>query len=300
MRRFAIYVNERFPLYQTLPLALFFGTAVALWTPALLSRRGSIQTTVLVCAALLLFLFRLRLMDDIKDHAHDSVHHPHRPAARGIVSRTDISVLLVPVFLCEITIALQAVPSAAVVFSIAAAYSGLLFWEGLSGDRLRKNFTAYIAVHEALLIPLFAYLFVLSGAAVPDMMTAPFGLLFIFLASLFFLIEVARKVRAPGDEGGGRDTYSAHYGIRGATFLILTCALAAAASLLMLVHRSGSSDTLTWVTGLAGLLVLGIVHYGVRYVHHPTSRAASTLFTYSALYTAGMLVLSAFSLGYAQ
>lgn len=300
MRRFAIYVNERFPLYQTLPLALFFGTAVALWTPVLLPRRGSIQTVVLVCAALFLFLFRLRLMDDIKDHAHDSVHHPHRPAARGIVSRTDISVLLVPVFLCEIIVALQAAPSATVFFSIAAAYSGLLFWEGLSGDRLRKNFTAYIAVHEALLIPLFAYLFVLSGAAVPDMVTAPFGLLFIFLASLFFLIEVARKVRAPGDEGEGRDTYSAHYGVRGAALLLGTCTLSAAASLVTLVYFSGSPGTFMWVAGLAVLLVLGVLHYGLQYVRHQTSRAANTLFVYTTLYTAGMLVLSALSSGYAS
>jgi nitric oxide reductase large subunit len=110
---------------------------------------------------------------------------------------------------------------AVIIFFAAFFYSLLMFKEFFVNDWIRKQFSVYIASHEILVFPLFFYLFALNGMLPEHFGKAYFWFLSIFLGSQLFLLEVARKVRPKELEVGSRDTYSAQYGILGASALLV-------------------------------------------------------------------------------
>lgn len=64
-RRFWVYLNERFPLYQFVPLSVVISLSSSAVSQYLLwGKVRSFWMFVLAFAALFLFLFRLRLFDE--------------------------------------------------------------------------------------------------------------------------------------------------------------------------------------------------------------------------------------------
>ena len=87
--RWAAFVGERFPLPVHLPLVLAFGggnLVVALHGSAFQPSAGRIAA---ILGLTLLFFFRLRLFDELKDQDTDLTEHPERPFPRGLVSAAE-------------------------------------------------------------------------------------------------------------------------------------------------------------------------------------------------------------------
>jgi len=231
-RRVWRYKHERFPLRQFIPLSLLLAGSASLGTQVFLHSSFYDTRAFFLCtAALFLFLFRLRLFDECKDSDHDKQYYPQRPVPRGLVSLQELRSLSFFVFGLEIAVAFESGGPAYLFFLIAALYSWLMFKEFYIGDWLRHNFTAYIFSHEILLVPLFYYLYSVNGFLTSDMGKPFFVFLTVFLGGELFLLEVARKIRPKEIEIGSRDTYTAQYGILGASLLLLTIGMISSVAL---------------------------------------------------------------------
>lgn len=227
------YVKERFPLVQFIPLAALLSLAASLSTQVYLNGKFvNVDATIMAFAALFLFLFRLRLFDEFKDYEHDVQYYPHRPIARGFILLKELRPLVFITILLETIIAVNMGIWVTLLYVLALTYSLLMFKEFFARDWLRKHFTTYIISHEILLVPLLFYVYALNGFSLWNLGDLFFWVLTLFLGSQLFLLEVTRKVRPKHKEIESRDTYTAQYGIAGASVLILFLAILSVSSLL--------------------------------------------------------------------
>jgi len=221
--RFTSYLKERFPLGRFSLLSLTLGAAVSFWSQREFSSVPAAFGPVLAgSVALLLFLFRLRLFDEFKDIEHDSEHYPDRAVPRGLVSLGELRVALVVCVTLEYALVARFSGDPR-LFLVALGYSWLMYHEFFAREWLRRHFSAYIFTHELLAFPL---VFHLAAMGVPAVVTERTWILAGFVTGIFFLLEVARKVRGQG-VAKARDTYAEHYGVDGEAALI-ACAAAAA------------------------------------------------------------------------
>ncbi len=289
MRRYLYYINERFSPAQLLPLVLCFGVSVGVMTPIALQQEPTYMNVVVVSIALSLFLLRLRLLDDIKDYAHDRAHHPERPAAQNVVTQRELAVGALMVTGVEFLIASFFGEAAILTFFVLSLYALCLFLEALWVDRLRPYFFTYIAIHEAIVLPLLVYLvFLTSSVGLADVAAPVFMAHFVQWAALFFVLEVVRKIRAPEKESTGVDTYTAQLGITGALALLMGSALVACVGLLYIAYVVLPQPFIAMGATISSLLCMG--YAGWQFSCIPTPGRAKTLFVLSGVYVAAALL----------
>lgn len=216
--RYWHYLQERFPLYQFVPLCLLLTATLDAGWARYAGTPFSPKSVLAASAALFLFLLRLRIFDEHKDAQHDQEFHPKRPVPRGLVTLKELRWLLAVVLLLEFLMALYG--GNILLFGIALAYSLLMLKEFFCGTWLRSHFTVYIASHELLLLPLLWYVMNFLGAHLADVPHPQPWWLLLFVGMQLFLLEVARKIKAPVEESGARDTYTSQYGVVGTAMLL--------------------------------------------------------------------------------
>jgi len=222
------YLSERFPPQQfTLLAGLLAAVAGVCLQAEAYGRVRSYQPLLLAFAGLLFFLFRLRLFDELKDYAHDQRFYPDRPLQRGLVSTGDIKRLIAVSLAVEIAVAAYAGRLPLAYFAVSLAYSLLMFKEFFAPAWLRQRFTLYIFLHELLAIPLFFYAASMQVPAARLYAEPVAWAVVLFLGFQLFFLEIARKMRPPELENAARDTYTAQYGVRGASILLVLAAAAA-------------------------------------------------------------------------
>lgn len=219
---FRQYFNERFSIGKFLFLSFIFGISISFFSQYFVFGYLKFYISILyVTVALFLFLLRLRLWDEIKDHKHDKLYYPNRPIARGLIPVKYLWFLSYLVLLVELAISVSGGIISFVFFLILLGYSFLMLKEFLAGEWLRSKFTMYIITHELSVVPLFFYLISLNFLPFRDIFKGNFFYLFVFcLGCETFLIEIARKIRVRRDENISRDTYIAQYGKEKTTILI--------------------------------------------------------------------------------
>ncbi|HNW44205.1 MAG TPA: hypothetical protein PKI19_06850 [Elusimicrobiales bacterium] len=224
------YLSERFPPQQFVLLAGLLAAAAGICLQVQARGPGLVfQPVALAFAALLFFLFRLRLFDELKDYAHDLRFYPGRPLQRGLLKTGDIVRLIFLSLAVEIFVAVYAGATSFIYFSASLAYSLLMFREFFVREWLRERFTLYIFSHELLAVPLFFYVAALQGYG-PELYRDPFvWTVTLFLGCQLFFLEISRKMRPPELENEARDTYTAQYGICGASVLLAATGAAALA-----------------------------------------------------------------------
>jgi hypothetical protein len=252
MRGAWIYLRERFPLALVALMSAAFAAA-----SAGLLRRGPDSAADAWSAGILLFviyvalLLRYRVTDEWKDFAHDSAVYPDRPVQRGVISPRTLLFIGIGAFAVELLgVLLLGGPVGFLLYLPVLAYSALTVFEFFSGSWLERHFTLSFVLHEAIYVPLFAWVALVLGAG-PTWRTAA-GVL--ACTALFVSIELARKF-SPRFDTVGRvvlDTYSAVWG-RGRTL----------GAMIMLVVLSGvlattaGAGAASWViAGVAGAVAL--------------------------------------------
>jgi len=238
IRRIQRYSNERFHLGQFVPLSLIISGVLTIGTqrfldiPLQLHSLLRFQSILLTAGALFFFLLRLRIFDEFKDFDHDLQHYAQRPVPRGLVSKRELGFVLIPIVISEFTIAILSGYSGMILFIISFIYSLLMYREFFISEWIKDHFTIYIISHEVLLFPLFFYLCAINGFGLHNFENLYFWLLVACVGSYMFLLEVARKVRPKDSEIASRDTYTAQYGVRGASWLLLTISVVSVICLL--------------------------------------------------------------------
>jgi 4-hydroxybenzoate polyprenyltransferase len=154
LARVVAFVIERYPpipqvvLVVTLWLA-GLAMAATMWAPARGVTPGHVDVAKLVLSGVgaLLFVFHLRVFDDVKDADTDRTDNPTRPIPRGLVSEREVDALSVVLLAVEALLFAGIGPLAFTVWVIAAAFTVLMRVEFFVGSWLERHVLTYAASH---------------------------------------------------------------------------------------------------------------------------------------------------------
>lgn len=281
--KFHRYLKERFPLKDFIPLALIFAAAGGICIQVYVY--GEVKNVLyLICGffAFLLFLLRLRIFDEFKDFEHDAKYYPSRPVPRGLITLNELKSFVLPLLCMEMLLAISKGHSSFILFSLSLIYSLLMFKEFFAREWLRQHFTTYVISHEILALPLFLYIFALNGMALSNIGQVYFWAMAFFLGCQLFLLEVARKIRPLELEIPSRDTYTAQYGINGASGLIICLGIVIA---ILKIYIEKSICNKISPSNCLPLLALIIFVFAIfRFFKHPNATNAKRILDVAILF----------------
>jgi hypothetical protein len=238
----------------------------------------------------IIFFFRLRVFDDVKDAAYDREHELSRPIPRGLVREQELNSLAGFMLVTEALLVLPLELPVVITWALAAGWTLLMRVEFFCGEWLEEHTTTYAVTHMASMIPFTAFVATVGRAAYerPAATTSEAFSPFLGLACVW----VATFVLGMGFELGRKfDRY--HAALQGWAWAIWALTPAVGGVLTAYgIHRLGAdhSSVLTMVV-LSGIFaVLGLL--ALRSVLEQGRAAAATLveMTPSVL---GLLVLLA-------
>jgi hypothetical protein len=207
---FYSYQKERFPV---IVLGLSFIPAI-LSSGAVVTGSISTEFVLLALTISLAYLLHVRIIDEFRDYEHDLKHHKDRPLSIGAITLNDLRVIdwiaIVAVILLSFYSSLQALLIAVVML----CYSFLARNEFFLGLKFRKHFYLYNAVNlvQMLLLQMLVY----TLASETFVFTSIILIHFLFTATGTIIFEFLRKVKSPGRDGTGQDTYTWFLGISNA------------------------------------------------------------------------------------
>lgn len=222
--RFFAYLRERFPLIGHGILIFSYYSSNQFLAKAL-TRPGETMHYDLASLAgivmLLCFFFHLRVFDEHKDFAEDSMHYPDRVLQRGLVTLRHLRVGGAITIAIELALCAWRGSAALMAWTIALIFSLLMLKEFFVGGWLRKHFLIYATSHM-FIMPLLSLL-VFSFATQIAPWNAPPWFWMYSLVGFFvtFNLEISRKIRAPEQEREGVETYTKIFGTYGAAYIVL-------------------------------------------------------------------------------
>ncbi len=278
--RWWIFLKERFPLQTHLPMIVLFVGAHA----ALAGSVRGIQSLILG-VVLLLFFFRMRLFDEIKDYTVDLNLHPERPLPRGVlqviqVKRAIVICLILEIFLVALNV--KMIP----VLLVAQGYSLLMYKEFFIGRWLRSHLTTYAVTHTVVVVFLSLLVSCFFQNLLPWELSIREVLLAISCWGIFNVFEFGRKTYATSEELLGVASYSKVWGHAGAFALNLSQALLG-------LWAMGYAFPFTpemWLCGLG--IVVALVLTGIFYLLSDTPVASKV---YRGM--SGLSIMLIFALG---
>lgn len=219
----------------------------------------------------LVFFFKLRLYDEIKDYEVDVAVNPTRPLARGLVKHGDLYRAIVFCILSELALAAMLSSDTALCMGITMAYSLLMFKEFFIGKYLRPHLTTYAVSHTivcaflsvTLCVGLGGYSFQNIPRFVISFAAGSWG--------IFNIFEFGRKTFTTAEERPNVESYSLIFGRFGAVLLVLAMAIGAA---YCFVKTPQLASAQLFVT-LQQLLLVVLAAVGILYAllnRHPFGR----------------------------
>ncbi len=223
-----VFIRERFPLMQTLPMILLFVIANGMLACYVVKVQAAWQSYLLAVCLALSFFFRLRLFDELKDEETDRQVNPTRPLARGLLSCRQVKRLAYFLVGFEVFISACAGMHALLPTLVAIGYSLLMYKEFFVGAWLRTQLLLYAITHTVVVIFLGYALAAIVTAQSLFVFPAVFFLSGIMNWNLFNIYEISRKSFAPEEERQQVDSYTSLYGLWRAVRLSLAQAFLAA------------------------------------------------------------------------
>jgi 4-hydroxybenzoate polyprenyltransferase len=226
--------------------------------------------------------FLLRVLDEHKDREVDRAWRPELPVPRGLVSLRELR--LVAGALCAAAVALNAalMPDMLPLLLVPAGWAALMGREFFVGSWLRRHPLAYLGSHMLFMPAMDFYSTGLDWRLEGRLPGLSLG---VFLAVTFLnglVVEFGRKLRAPGQERPGVETYSALWGPRRAAWIWLACLGLAFACALWAGAWTGPGAARTACLALGALAALA---QGLRFLGRMDPAAASRVEAASGLWT---------------
>lgn len=266
--RWWIYQRERFPIFAHGPLILAFSLSALCFSTLLRGADRFPEWHVIVVAFFSSFFsfLHLRLADEFKDIEEDTRYRPYRPVPRGLVKLRELGLIWMLTGLLQLALAISLSVRLVPYLLVTWLYLGLMSREFFCRRWLKAHPFTYMWTHM-FIMPLIDFYATacdwLLGLGHP-----PTGLYWFVLVSFLngFIIEIGRKIRAPGDEETGVDTYSALWGRSGAVRAwLLAMALTGGIALV----AASKIDFLLPATILLGSLFVGSLVFGLRFLRDP-------------------------------
>lgn len=262
-RHFYQYQKERFPL----------GVLTASLLPAILSSgavtigAAPVSFTAAALLASIAYLLHVRVLDDYRDYEHDRIYHPERPFASGRITRRELATIDRTSIIILILIALLHGPYAILFASLMLGYSFLAGKDFYAGARLRRHFFFYNFINMAQVILLQVLVYALANPAFQ--VTKLVLLHFCFTASGSLIVEFLRKIKIPGADGTGKDTYTWHLGF-GTSLAVYGAMLAVNVALFFTLAGSMPDPWKNWAIAAALVSVTAAASLGINFWRRAT------------------------------
>ena len=262
--RWLVFINERFPIAEHCISIFFLTLANSAVACAITGTTFYVYRFCIAYIVCLLFFFRLRCFDEIKDYATDKLVNPGRPLARGVLTIGNVQAMFLVVTLIEIMLVSLLGTTALVVHFAAISYSYLMYKEFFIGKRLSPHLTTYAITHTFVSV-LVAYSIFAQMTGVAASRFAVELLVFgLATWSIFNLFEFGRKTFAPDEERENVPTYTTTFGVLGAILLSLS-QIAACLAVVVYLYHAGMIITASdihyhliaaFIPGVAGMIFL--------------------------------------------
>ncbi|MFA6287690.1 MAG: UbiA family prenyltransferase [Opitutaceae bacterium] len=290
MNRWWTYQKERFPLIAHGPLIAAFSASAVSYSALLRGdgvRPAAVSFIVAFVVSLGSFLL-LRIADEFKDAEEDARFRPYRPVPRGLVKLSELGWLGVAVATGQFVVAAQLGWPLVGLLAVTWVYFGLMSKEFFARSWLKARPVVYLFSHM-LIMPLVDWFatgcdWVHTGGVMP-------AGLFWFLAGSFcngVVIELGRKIRAPGQEEAGVETYTFLWGRRIAVAAWLCAMAATLACALVAAGRIGFTVP---VASVLVALWLGGAGLGFAFLCTVSGRLAKGVEAYSGVWTLALYLM---------
>ncbi len=223
--KWIVFVWERFPPYTYLPfMLLFFSAHYVFYKNNVLINVPIIKLTILLLGTLI-FFFKLRLYDEIKDYENDLKVYPNRPLTRGLLTHKNIHTgIYISIFLELIAFSIFGFIGL-IAIAVPIIYSLLMYKEFFVRHWIRSHLTLY-AISHTLVATFFSLALLATFKSTYiwnlDKNFYLFALLSWFLFNIF---EFGRKTFISTEERRGIESYSKIYGRFGAILLVVSMAI---------------------------------------------------------------------------
>lgn len=290
MNRWWIYQRERFPLAAHGPLILAFSASAVSYS-ALLRGSSTVPSLRSFAVAFVVSLgsfLLLRIADEFKDQEEDAKYRPYRPVPRGLVRLRELAWIGVGVAVGQLTIALLIGWKLVGLLAVTWIYFALMSREFFVREWLKARPVVYLFSHMAIM-PLVDW-FATGCDWVHAGGTMPPGL-FWFLAASFcngIVIELGRKIRSPGQEETGVETYSVLWGPR----IAVLAWLAAMGATLICAGIAGARIAFAApLLAVLGTCLVVAALCGRAFLHSPEPKASKRIETLSGVWTLALYLV---------
>lgn len=242
LARFWVYQRERFPLAGFAPLITAFTFSSAAYSRLSRGASGFIPLTRLGVGVFtaLVFFFSLRVLDEHKDADVDRRYRPELPVPRGLITLKELRTIGGVALAAVVALNAAMLPALLVPMAAVAVWATLMTREFFVRDWLRAHPTAYLLSHMAIMPLIDTYTTGLDWLAVGRRPPSGLGYFLVVTFLNGMLVEIGRKVRSPGTERAGVDTYTRAWGLRTAPVVWLLLMAAAAAVAVFALRHVGS------------------------------------------------------------
>lgn len=228
--KWLIFVRERFnPLPYSVMIFVFWGAHYSMYLhfSGQSIEKFNFQTAIALIPmvlATLIFFFKLRLFDEVKDFESDKINHPDRPLPRGLFKKGDILKLVFVTITAELILFGLYGLWAFVTSILAIGYSLLMYQEFFIRKWLRSHLTTYAITHTLAVV--FISVTIFTSLLKSPVTELPLSFIYFSLAGwfLFNIFEFGRKTFISLEEKNSIDSYSKIFGRHGAVLLVLITA----------------------------------------------------------------------------
>ena len=182
---------------------------------------------VLAVISSLAYLLHIRVIDEHRDYGHDNVHHTTRPVQAGVISREELRYVDFVAVAILVVIAAIAGSSAFIVAVIMLIYSYLAGKEFFVGEKIRRRFFIYNGANLVQMLLMQVFVYSVFANPIPLNILVLTHFLFTTVGTIVF--EFVRKLKIPGDDGTGEDTYTWYLGFNNSIVIYLFLVLLNAA-----------------------------------------------------------------------
>lgn len=248
-KNFYIYQKERFPIVV---LGLSFLPAI-LSSGAVVASQAEFKFVLIALIVSVVYLLHVRIIDEFRDYEHDLRHHKERPVSSGIISLKELRVIDWLAIVAVSLASLYSGPEALLIAVAMLLYSYFARKEFFLGLQFRRYFYLYNAVNLVQMLLLQVLVYTIANPYFS--FTTLVMVHFLFTTTGTIIFEFLRKVKSPGDDGTGKDTYTWFLGLDNA--LLIYAALATFNILLFVKAMSLIPTEITYWIPVAIALVVG-------------------------------------------
>ncbi len=286
MKKYIIYIHERFPLASHVPLISVFTFSAVCYSLSAADASDFIPWLrfLITCFLTFTIFFLLRISDEFKDHEDDMKYRKYLPVPRGIIVLKDLKYLGFVVFGLQI-ICIFFYPDFAKMFLVVMAFLFLMYHEFFIASWLKKHQAAYVFSHM-LIIPLVDLL-ASSAHWSFDHIVPPDALIWFFILSFFngIVLEIGRKIKMPEDEEEGVVSYTKLYGFRGAVWLWLALVVV---TYIFAWTAMSQIDTPFWAYMIMSSFAVIALLSGLIFIKNPSKSRAKFIEVASGIWSIGM------------